>query len=608
MIASLHALLLALLFAAVHAQAAGLPDTGQDTCYDDTAADGVAASNAGSIALDAGSHPRQDCRYGRDVAAAAGALARTGTGPKGFDYTRIGNNGEDLAANAPPGAGPAEWACTRDNVTGLTWEVKTAGSTDLRYFGHGYTWYSTDGSTNGGVAGNTASTTCDAAARGSPCNTEGFASAVNAAALCGHADWRMPTQRELLSLVSADGSSPAIAGTWFPNTPANFHWSGTSSARTVGYAWTVDFMTGHTTASSKTSNTPRYVRLVRGGAPDNGTACTAANPLAGATESTPTAAFTIHGDGTLTHQLTGLMWKQCPQGLSGAGCATGTAAALTWRGALMNAVADTSAGYHDWRLPNKKELESIVEFCGSGPAINQVVFPAVSTRSFWTGTTHLPFPSDTWIVGFDSGYSGADAKSSTNNLVRLVRGGRAYDSYDALQKRTVVEYLNTGDFPDSPGGHFFYSSDPAEQAAVDAGAAGQFTRTGRQFLTGGTQPVCRFYGSMTPGPNSHFFTVEADECNALIAAQVTPRPPTVQQWNFEGASYATTPAAVAANGARTCPANTLPLYRAYNNAYPPSGPKNPWDSNHRFTPALSDIAAMVAGGWRDEGLVFCTTQ
>ena len=149
------------------------------------------------------------------------------------------------------------------------------------------------------------------AARGSPGNTEGFASAVNAAALCGHADWRMPTQRELLSLISADGSTPAIAGAWFPNTPANFHWSGSSSAKTVGYAWTVDFMTGHTTASSKTSNTPRYVRLVRGGAPDNGTACTAANPLASATESTPTAAFTIHGDGTLTHQLTGLMWKQC---------------------------------------------------------------------------------------------------------------------------------------------------------------------------------------------------------------------------------------------------------------------------------------------------------
>ena len=173
---------------------------------------------------------------------------------------------------------------------------------------------------------------------------------------------------------------------------------------------------------------------------------------------------------------------------------------------------------------------------------------------------------------------------------------------------TVVEYLNTADFPTSPGGHFFYSSDPAEQAAVDGGAAGQFSRTGRQFLIGGTSPVCRFYGSVTPGPNSHFFTVEVAECNALKAAQAKPTPTAVQQWNYEGISYNTTPASVAANGARSCPAGTQPLYRAYNNAFPLSGPKNAWDSNHRFTPALADIAAMVAAGWRDEGIVFCTAQ
>lgn len=173
---------------------------------------------------------------------------------------------------------------------------------------------------------------------------------------------------------------------------------------------------------------------------------------------------------------------------------------------------------------------------------------------------------------------------------------------------TVVEYLDTADFPNSPGGHFFYSSDPAEQAAVDAGAAGAFSRTGRQFLTGGSSPVCRFYGSVTPGPNSHFFTVDVAECNALKAAQVSPTPATAQQWNYEGISYNTTPVSVAANGSRSCPAGTQPLYRAYNNAYPLSGPKNSWDSNHRFTPALGDIAAMVTRGWRDEGIVFCTAQ
>ena len=172
---------------------------------------------------------------------------------------------------------------------------------------------------------------------------------------------------------------------------------------------------------------------------------------------------------------------------------------------------------------------------------------------------------------------------------------------------TVVEYKDTADFPSSPGGHFFYSSDPAEQAAVDSGSAGAFLRTGRTFNIGGASQVCRFYGSVTPGPNSHFFTVDSAECDGLKAAQVTPTPTTVQQWNYEGIGFATTPASVAADGTKSCPAE-LPVYRAYNNAYPASGPKNAWDSNHRYTLKQSDIAEMVAIGWHDEGIVFCAPQ
>ncbi|MBK8742748.1 MAG: DUF1566 domain-containing protein [Betaproteobacteria bacterium] len=275
--------------------------------------------------------------------------------------------------------------------------------------------------------------------------------------------------------------------------------------------------------------------------------------------------------------------------------------------ALAAAAAETTAGYHDWRLPNQRELESIVEPCGREPAINQSVFPGTPSVEFWSGTTRVS-PTHAWYVEFRSGSSSSGSKTESR-YARLVRGGQRADTTDAQTVRPgVVEYLDTADFPNSPGGHFFYTSEAAEQAAVDAGAAGNFVRTGRLFLTGGTAAVCRFYGSITPGPNSHFFTVDAAECNALIAAQVTPTPTTVQQWNYEGLPYSTTPANIAANGTRSCPPHTLPLYRAYNNAYPPSGPKNAWDSNHRFTPSLADISEMVAAGWRDEGLVFCTVE
>jgi carboxyl-terminal processing protease len=184
---------------------------------------------------------------------------------------------------------------------------------------------------------------------------------------------------------------------------------------------------------------------------------------------------------------------------------------------------------------------------------------------------------------------------------------------------TVVEYVDGNDFPGAPGGLFFYSSEPGEQASVDKGLVGAFFRTGRTFATGGPTPVCRFYGSVTPGPNSHFFTVNAGECADLKAAQIVPTPANIQQWNFEGNGFNTTApvvsaAAASANGgtpaisavtALSCPAGTTMVLRAYNNAFPASGPKNPWDSNHRFARSQADINTLVTGGWRDEGGVFC---
>ena len=184
---------------------------------------------------------------------------------------------------------------------------------------------------------------------------------------------------------------------------------------------------------------------------------------------------------------------------------------------------------------------------------------------------------------------------------------------------TVVEYVNGNDFPLTPGGQFFYSSSAAEQTSVDKGLAGAFFRTGRTFAAGGPTAVCRFYGSVAPGPNSHFFTANPAECAALKAAQIVPRPASIQQWNFEGNGFNTAvpssganaasayggTTAVSAASALSCPAGTTMVLRAYNNAFPETGPKNPWDSNHRFARSQADIDAMVARGWRDEGGVFC---
>ena len=174
-------------------------------------------------------------------------------------------------------------------------------------------------------------------------------------------------------------------------------------------------------------------------------ACEAGNPNTSVIESTPTADFTINGDGTVTHAKTGLMWKQCAEGLSGAGCAIGTATTVIWRDALNAAnSANTGAfaGYSDWRLPNVKELQSIVEECGYRPNINQTVFPNAYLPSpeyafgaFWSSTSYVRDLTLTpwigppaWVVSFISG-GVADGFKLEGNWVRLVRGGQRVDSF-----------------------------------------------------------------------------------------------------------------------------------------------------------------------------------
>jgi len=150
-------------------------------------------------------------------------------------------------------------------------------------------------------------------------------------------------------------------------------------------------------------------------------ACTVAHT----TESTLTSAFTPNeAAGTVTHALTGLTWKKCAQGKSGATCVLdGTIRQMTWSAALAAAAADTTDG-GGWRLPNKKELESIVEWCRKSPAINTDVFSnSDATGTYWSASSNVPTPSGAWNVSAFSGASGSNLKT-LEYYVRLVRGGQ----------------------------------------------------------------------------------------------------------------------------------------------------------------------------------------
>jgi len=249
------------------AQSVGLPDTGQDLCYSGTAMVVCDETNTG----DASDYPGQDGRFGRDAAAAAGQLTKVGGGVLGFDYTKVCNSGE-LADSGSCPADPAlgsnvnEWGCTKDNSTGLMWEVKVNDNTHLRHSGWQYSWYNTDDTTNGGMPGTPdGSDNCLDNAR---CDTEKITADINAAGLCGHNDWRMPGPRELASLTHLGKQYGAAVDTdYFPNTIQNYYWSSAPAALVnASYAWWVSFFGGNGGRVDAWPMAREYwVRVVRGG-------------------------------------------------------------------------------------------------------------------------------------------------------------------------------------------------------------------------------------------------------------------------------------------------------------------------------------------------------
>ncbi len=138
----------------------------------------------------------------------------------------------------------------------------------------------------------------------------------------------------------------------------------------------------------------------------------------------PASRFTDNGDGTVTDKTTGVQWQRCSQGQTwSSGTCTGTATAHTWQAALQLAEAASYAGQSDWRLPNIKELPSIVEQACYSPAIDLAVFPGTPSSYFWSSSPYANRTGSAWIVDFYSGNDG-DYSKSNGYQVRLVRGGQ----------------------------------------------------------------------------------------------------------------------------------------------------------------------------------------
>jgi hypothetical protein len=147
--------------------------------------------------------------------------------------------------------------------------------------------------------------------------------------------------------------------------------------------------------------------------------------------SSPTNQFTDNKNGSVTDKKTGLTWKKCSEGQlwnRATGKCTGNATSYGWQAALNRATAINKTGGFlgkiYWRLPNIKELASIVEEQCHSPAINLAVFPATPAAWFWASSPSVGVGDGyAWGVNFISGADDWDYKNELGGQLRLVRTG-----------------------------------------------------------------------------------------------------------------------------------------------------------------------------------------
>lgn len=143
----------------------------------------------------------------------------------------------------------------------------------------------------------------------------------------------------------------------------------------------------------------------------------------GLAPSTPAERFMVNDDSTVTDRLTGLTWKQCPEGRKGKSCEEGTAITLDWATAQKVAATTVFAGKKDWRVPTISELETIIEYSCTMPAINKAIFPATPAANFWSLSPYAGYANGVWNINFNDGVKDNSSKNFQLYL-RLVRGGK----------------------------------------------------------------------------------------------------------------------------------------------------------------------------------------
>ena len=119
----------------------------------------------------------------------------------------------------------------------------------------------------------------------------------------------------------------------------------------------------------------------------------------------------------VTDAQAGLVWRRCSEGqIWSAGICSGTPTTFTHEQALAYARTQTV-----WRIPNVKELSSLVDTSRFNPAIDGNAFPLTPSALYWSASPDVRLPSLAWAVDFGLGGVVSNNRYSSTVLLRLVR-------------------------------------------------------------------------------------------------------------------------------------------------------------------------------------------
>jgi hypothetical protein len=213
--------------------------------------------------------------------------------------------------------------------------------------------------------------------------------------LGGFNNWRLPSAHEAFSIVNLQNTNPALDTKVFTNTGAEYWWTADKQVSDTNKVWVTNSGGGignhlKTETISAGGNKKFHVKAVR------------IINFPQVIESH----FTDNGNGTITDNLTNLIWQKSPY-----------IDTITWESALTYADTLKLAGYTDWRLPNIKELQSINDEKLVNPSINKIYFDVTAAKKYWSSTTLPNQVTKAWYLNTQFGITTYDTKTIKHNLI-----------------------------------------------------------------------------------------------------------------------------------------------------------------------------------------------